>query len=1754
MAATGGNDLAGRQLGEFLVRDKIGEGGGGQVWRATQEALGRDVVLKVVTSRANVAVDALVEEARVASRLDHPYAAHVYGVGRERDGLVWIAMELVRGTPLDEILRAQGPMSLARFVPFFERLCEVVDVAHERGIVHRDIKPSNVMAVATGGRLLPKLLDFGIARLRALAPDAAATHGAIGSPAYMAPELRLDPSAADPRLDVYALAAFAYEVLSGQRADAQRPAPLADELGAAVDAALQRGLAASPAQRFASPGELAAALRAASGLDDEPPALPRFDDALCEAVPARAPQPVAETFAMCEAARNAHQARDALVAFVDTTVHWLGVMALAARSRLGASFEAPALTSLLHELSRRALSCREWAAVIEEACRPFRLRREVFPFPELVALARPIEGERASTVGALAALRDEVAAAVDEEEVRAALARAIAALNTLLRGCPVLGEYAVVVPRGRIGELWVGVRRPRRLAILLRGASLPEGRPVLCDAEANPIAALWPLVQTTAPAPGEPDEMFLLAGGQRGTARLIAPPRGFEVSDDRVWEWLAAQSAVSEAPDASSPQRERTPYRGLETFTSDDASMFFGREREADALVNRLRAHSLIAVVGPSGAGKSSFVQAGVVPRLPRGWRALTVRPGPDPMGSLRAVLARGGARITGDAPADFAAALQRLAAERDGAVVLVVDQLEELFTLCHDDGARADYAAALAECAASPEQGVRVIATLRDDFLIRAEQLAPFRHRLGHGLWLLTTPAVDDLLRIVVEPARRSGYDFDDATLPAEMVRQVSDEPGALALISFTATKLWELRDRHFHLLRRRAYDGLGGVGGALAQHAEDTIAHMPVEDVPLVRETFRHLVTAQGTRATLTRGELRDVLKQRDRADRVVEQLVAARLLVASEAAEGGERIEIVHEALLGAWPRLLTWQREDAEGARLRDQVRAAARQWEERGRPRGLLWRDDALAEYRLWRARFPGALTRSEEAFAGASLADAARGRRVRRTILVAALAVLSVAVVALLTFNRIAQRERARAERESDRAHDRILDLYQEQGRQSLLAGNTYEALAYLAEAYGQGADGPALRNLLGQAMRVLDSQELVLYAHGAAVHDFDFSPDGDQLVTAGGDAKVKLWDLGTGRLMRTFEGHTAAVRTVRFSPDGRRILTGSVDNTARVWDVETGAPVRVFDTDEGGGYYYVDAARFNDRGDEVLLSHVGFTATVREIASGTTRLRLEHDFPVRDAQYFAGDTYALTASGAGHARVWDLRTGQPTFTADAPLFDVPERRRYLPQADPAGRWIAVPRLDGELWLVEPGTGRTRHRLRPPAGIKAVAFSLDGRYVAAGDTLGTAVVWDARTGEQQASFPGLGAAVNVLAFDASGARLLTVSENGNARVWDVASGEPQSILFGQFGQIARAAFDPSGRRVVTAGAGGLVIVWNVEPPPWSYLAEPVLCVGFDDTDEGDLVVGVRWRGDRAEVVHFDPVLGHVVRVAGPRLASVTNAPTECALHAERGVVAAMDASGAVSVNDLHTGEQLLTGQTNQANSLVFGHDGATLAALETEATVRLWRIDSGDERTVSGGTGTIIAAALSPDGRMLAMAGYEPTVTVKEIDRDRVVARLFGHDGGVRVLRYSADGGRLLTAGYDRSVKIWNTRDWTLSSSLEEHEAAIVDAAFDPGGALLATATTSGQIALWDRATGKRLDVHRLARVGRRRGLSFDAQGSRVIALLGGRGFVWQVAAERRTAVEIGEAVRCSVPLTLVEGRMQSLPREARQCVTEPAR
>lgn len=281
--------LSGRTLGEFHLLDRLDEGGCGAVYRARQDGLARPAVVKVLHQRApstDASLQRLVREAQLASRVDHLYAVHVYAFGVEDDGLLWIAMELIDGISLEDWLAAHGPMSLDVFVPFFERVAQVVQAAHEQGIVHRDLKPSNIMVIEHAGELLPKLLDFGLAKLvddvtsqrrgpavqSSSRPDDTLTpYGfVLGSASYMAPEAWVEPTTVGPAADIYALGVIAFKALTGR---CPYRGETVQDLGAlhcrapvpAGPATLRRALAKRPEDRHDSAIDLAAALRAEAG-------------------------------------------------------------------------------------------------------------------------------------------------------------------------------------------------------------------------------------------------------------------------------------------------------------------------------------------------------------------------------------------------------------------------------------------------------------------------------------------------------------------------------------------------------------------------------------------------------------------------------------------------------------------------------------------------------------------------------------------------------------------------------------------------------------------------------------------------------------------------------------------------------------------------------------------------------------------------------------------------------------------------------------------------------------------------------------------------------------------------------------------------------------------------------------------------------------------------------------------------------------------------------------------------------------------------------------------------------------------------------------------------------------------------------------------------------------------------------------------------------------------------------------------------
>ncbi len=1769
--------LVGRKLGEFIVREQMSSGGFGLVFRAEQPALAREAVIKVLHARlraSETVIQRFLREAKLASRLDHPFAAHIYAFGVETDGLMWIAMELVRGTPLDRLLEARGAIPLERFVPLLERICQVVQTAHEQGIVHRDLKPANVMVLVRAGQLLPKLLDLGIAKLDgsdpptsgpikaittpvegatdSLADTAAPIEPAsdgrnsdgrnsdgrltedgavIGSPLYMAPEQWTDAAAVDARTDIYALGVLSYEALTSHPpftganrmeiaiAHAERPPP---SLGGGhpkpLDAVIARAMAKLPGDRYASALELASAVRAASGIAEELEGLPRIDDQVRVDALTRAPEPIARAVSTLHSARNAHQARDALWQLVKVATRFVGMIALAAHAQVGGGRASESgVHTALRRLAERTLPDSEWYALAKELSAPFDGLRAAYPMPELLEFLDHTDGPLVELI----TLREDDKA-VNDERVRELLGRATPLAERMLVALGFLGEYQLVVPTAQGAHRWMGVSSGERSTTTLRGHVLEERQPAFVDASGLPVVALYPFVQVQEPAPGLPEQLFLLDGRGRRGSRLVALPEAYELEDEGLWEVVGGLlGESSEALDRS--DEEVCPYPGLSAFTPNDASRFFGRERESEAFVNRLRAQAFLAVVGPSGAGKSSFVQAGVVPALPDDWRVVVVRPGSSPLANLAARL---GNFVD---PRIFRAELDRdpdalgnllRSREGRGMTMIVVDQFEELFTLCDDPSERALFAQVLARAARSADESVRVVITLRDDFLLQAEALPALRSRLATGLQLLTTPGLNDLTRILLEPLKQAGYSLDDPKLVDDMMGSLEHARSPLALLSFTCTKLWELRDRRFRQISRKAYASLGGVGGALAQHAENMLTGMRPEEQRLVREVFRHAVTADGTRAVLGRTELEQMLgagvggSSTPVIAGAIEKLIGARLLVSADSATGGEQVEITHEALITAWPRLVIWRREDAEGARLRDQLRAAARQWDERGRPEGLLWRGDALAEYRLWRSRYPGAIGAIDAGFADASLAQARRASRRQTWILVGSFAILTIGVISLVLLNaRVAsQRSLAQDNEQLAKSSEQIATdtagklrenlraQYEDQGRRYVIDGDPLAGLLDLEKARAYGAVGVAHEVPVAFAVATLANKQRVL-THGDFVARARFTPDGTRIVTCSYDGRGRIWDRATGALIADLVHDDPVVR-LAMDRLGETVVTASYDGTASLWNAHTGAKrVTLHDRDVAlqGAVITPDGA---------LVVTIAQDDVVQLWDARGTRLQTLQGVPHTITGFHTGDPGAITGDGArlavgdsaGTIRIWDLASRRQLYAIAAATGPINELRFSRD-----GKRLVAASDDNTAVVVDVTRGQRTLTLRHRQRVNAADFSPDGHLVATVSNDRTAALWDSTTGALVHTLIGHRASVNDLVFHPDGTRLATASDDGDAAVWDVTSGQREMRLIGHTAALFSIAYDAQGQTLITASGDSHAIVWSsrsqLSPERFVLGHSAVRSVAFYP-DASRLVAG----GDDGEIRVWD-------RATKRQLFSIHQEGTVSSVRVspDGRWLASVGVDKLVHIWDATSGQPVQSFQGHELGiwGLVWFPDSVRLATSSDDGTVRIWRLgSSGAERVVNVSKGRpLLTVALSATGDRAVTSSDDGSIQIWDtntgveilkwavtgvaimaefnhagthvLGAGAGVARVWdaatgnslvelpSRSGFIAQARWSPDDKLIFTAGFDATVRLWDASGGLLAVLPNPDEVPLFAVGVSSDGQFVAAATQDGKVMLW---------------------------------------------------------------------------------------
>ncbi|MGZ9034734.1 MAG: nSTAND1 domain-containing NTPase, partial [Rhodospirillales bacterium] len=589
---------------------------------------------------------------------------------------------------------------------------------------------------------------------------------------------------------------------------------------------------------------------------------------------------------------------------------------------------------------------------------------------------------------------------------------------------------------------------------------------------------------------------------------------------------------------------EVCPYRGLRPFREEDEPFFFGRELFTEALATTLARQTFVAVVGASGSGKSSVVRAGLIPRLRRGgdgcvWDIFTLVPTDRPLASLTAALLPSLEPELSEADrlfkvnklashlADGSVALRditgRILEKQRGTdrLLLIVDQWEELYTLCRDEQICRAFAAQLLGAAATGS--VKVVMTMRGDFFGRALADRSLADQLQNSVVTIGPMTRDELAATIVKPAEAVGLSFESG-LAETILDDVGDEPGSLPLLEFLLEAMWKAR--RGSTLQYDAYFRLGRVSGAIAHRADEVFERgfTESEREAAHRLLIRMVRSGEGVEDTRQRAAIPEADPV---AEATIRKLADARLVVTERAnVTGQETVELAHEALIRSWQRLRGWIDQDREFLRTRERIAAQARLWENEGRPPDrLLPAGRPLAEGEdLLQTRGKDLEDDLVEYIRASSSAEAVRKETVhksqRRQL---ARARLAAAAMLLLAAAAGGFASWWATEREAALAH---LAMSQR---------NEWRALAALTNIEAEkGAPSTAVRVAL-------------------SVLPMDLAtPERRYLREAEGALLQAMQQL---REVRRFVMHEAAVSSAAFSPDGRTVLTGSRDRTARLWD-----------------------------------------------------------------------------------------------------------------------------------------------------------------------------------------------------------------------------------------------------------------------------------------------------------------------------------------------------------------------------------------------------------------------------------------------------------------------------------------------------------------------------------------------------------------------------------------------------------------------
>jgi WD40 repeat protein len=600
-------------------------------------------------------------------------------------------------------------------------------------------------------------------------------------------------------------------------------------------------------------------------------------------------------------------------------------------------------------------------------------------------------------------------------------------------------------------------------------------------------------------------------------------------------------------------------------------------------------------------------------------------------------------------------------------------------------------------------------------------------------------------------------------------------------------------------------------------------------------------------------------------------------------------------------------------------------------------------------------------------------------------------------------------------------------------------------------------------------AARAEEANLYLQLGHSYPVVSVAFSPDGHLVLTGSGDSTARLWDLTTGRELRTFVGHAQAVTCLAFSPDGRSILTGSWDRTARLWDISSGREMHRFE----GQLYPFSSVAFSPDG-RLLLTSDGM-ARIWDAATGKELHRFgDRSIQIYSAAFSPDGLLILTVSTDGTARLWDVATGREVRD-----FEGPSKDAFSVAFSPDGRTVLTGHKDNTARLWEVATGREIRRFEGHSGfVNPVAFSPDGRSILTGSdqiirlwdlatgreirrfedyfaqfspdgrsilTSGkgnTAQLWDISTGNRIRRFESQSNSVTSLAISSDGRTVLTGSADKMARLWDLTTGREIRRFAGHSDQINSVAISPDGRFVLTGGEDETARIW-------------------------DRATGIQARSIQGEVfnaVAFSPDGRSFLTGSGTLMRSGKHSSDKARLWD-------VDSARQLRPFDIVEGSAVQLG--SGVTSAAFSADGRYVVTGTFRFTAELWETATGRQiRTFEGHEESVNSVAFSPNDRTILTGSQDGTARLWDVTTGREIIR-FENKSPIRSVAFSPDGRSVLTGDMGKTVRLWDVATGREIRRFEGHSEFITCVAFSPDGRLIFTASHDGTTRRWEAPTGR---------------------------------------------------------------------------------